>query len=207
VKRAESLRATILDKLDKLARLYWASKVKWTPRRIWLRLEDISIDRPVFFVGTQGGGLTLVSRVLARHRDVVTVRGNYRNWAAGVEMHCAFTDLPDAFALRSPGFWTYRHYRFGPDQDHPQFGRGRSWVYATNALLGQYRKTAADYTPELAQVLQDTIRKCIRAYAVDVATARFVDKSQSYSLKVPLLKRCLPDAQFVVVIRNPYTVV
>ena len=51
------------------------------------RFEDVSVDRPIFLLGVQGGGLTLVSRMLRRHPQVVSVSGNYRYWSGADEIH------------------------------------------------------------------------------------------------------------------------
>jgi hypothetical protein len=54
--------------------------------------------------------------------------------------------------------------------------------------------------------LKSAIKQSIRAYARDIEQARFLDMSQSFSLKVPLLRKIFPDAYFIVQTRNPYAV-
>jgi hypothetical protein len=140
--------------------------------------------------------------------------GNHKNWASGAEMQNTFVDFPDEWALRGPGFWSYRKglksilpwfgYNFGPSDNHPRFGYERSWVYATRTLVSKYRKTEADWSPYIEKALKDKIRMCIRAYASDVNKVRFMDKSQSYTLKIPLLAKCLKRPKFILVLRNPY---
>ena len=48
--------------------------------------NDVTIDRPIFLLGTQGSGLTLISRMLRRNKSAVSVTGNYRYWAGADEM-------------------------------------------------------------------------------------------------------------------------
>ena len=50
------------------------------------------------------------------------------------------------------------------------------------------------------------MKESISAYAPDTGQARFLDMSQTFSLKVPLLRRIFPDARFIFQTRNPYSV-
>jgi hypothetical protein len=47
---------------------------------------DVEIDRPVSIVGLQGGGLTLISRILRRSQNTASVRGNSQTWYTNDEM-------------------------------------------------------------------------------------------------------------------------
>lgn len=196
-------RETFRRYLNYLIRLVWTYKPLWTPRRLYVALDSIGIDHPIFVVGTQGAGLTLLTRMIRRHPRVVMVGGGSSFWAGFDEMdkhrigHAVF---PDALSLRAPG---YRNMT-GREQEHKVFGLERSWVYATDELFPIYRKTEEDATDDICHALRQKIQSSIRAYAMDVRQARFLDMSQSYALKIPLLKRCLPNAQFVVQLRDPY---
>ncbi|WP_263785003.1 sulfotransferase [Salinibacter grassmerensis] len=178
-------------------------KPVWTPRRTYIPLDSVSIERPVFFLGTQGGGLTLVSRTLRRSGQFVMIGGGSAFWMGNDEMdkfHVGHESLPDEMALRSPGY----HNMTGREEDHPIFGLERSWAYATDELLPRYRMTRDDYSEKLEREFKNFIRRSIRAYSEDGRESRFLDMSQSYSLKVPLLREFFPEAKFIVVTRNPY---
>jgi len=56
------------------------------PRRFFDDYQDIEIDRPIFLVGNQGDGLTLVARMLRRHESVLSITGNHRYWSGADEM-------------------------------------------------------------------------------------------------------------------------
>ncbi|HSV43911.1 MAG TPA: sulfotransferase, partial [Candidatus Bathyarchaeia archaeon] len=125
-------------------------------------------------------------------------------WAGRNEMqNLRYLNLPEVFRL---GRLADRYKMFGKNRlpDHPEFGPVRNFTYACDELVGSYRKTEQEYTPEIQQGLEKTIKQCIRAYAKDVGRCRFVDKSQSYTLKIPLLRRCLSNPKFVLVARNPF---
>jgi hypothetical protein len=189
------------------ANVYWEYKPIWTARSLYVSLEDIEIDRPIFIVGVQGAGLTLLSRMIHRNRSIVTIGGGRAFWTGNNEMdkHCV-RELPDAWTLTSPGFQspTFKNHAAESEREHEVFGFERCWVYATDEMVDRYRKTADDYTPSIASIAKRRIRESIRAYADDPQRARFLDMSQTFSLKLPLLLEVFPDAKIVVQTRNPY---
>jgi hypothetical protein len=200
-----------MNKLKRLlqvaANAYWEYKPWWTPRQWTTSLDEIDIDRPIFVLGVQGGGLTLLTRMLHRNPNVITIGGGRTYWVGNNEMDKQYTgELPEDFTLRSPKFQspTFKTHMTGEEAEHPMFGRERNWVYACDDLLDQYRKTKADWTSAKEARLRRAIRESIRAYARDTETARFLDMSQTFSLKVPLLRKIFPDARFIVQTRNPY---
>jgi len=187
----------------RLAKLAWDYKPFWTPRRFSMSLGEIPIDRPIFVLGTQGGGLTLITRMMRRNPEVAMIGGGPTFWTGNDEMdkhYVAHQMLPDCLSLRSPRY----NNMTGQEQEHPYFGYERSWLYATDELLPHCRQTEADYGPAIEQALRRRIRLSLRAYAANPQRARFLDMSQSFALKTRLIKRCLPDARFVLVVRNPY---
>jgi hypothetical protein len=203
VKLISSVKLILIKKiLYRLVNKYWRTKISWTPRRIFISLNKISINKPIFLLGTQGGGLTIISRLIRLHPDVVYITGNNKFWGGNDELHTEprFKKTSDTWILRGPGFRNL----LGNEFFHPMFGFSRSWVYASEELLPYFRKTQNDWTPEIEDEIVSIIKKCIRAYAKNIASARFQDMSQTFSLKVPLLRRIFPDAKFILIIRNPY---
>ena len=186
---------------------YWEYKPLWTPRRLTTSLDEIEIDRPIFVLGVQGGGLTLLTRMIHRNEDVVTIGGGRAYWVGNNEMDKQYVrELPGDFTLRSPKFQspTFKTHMRGNEHEHPIFGTERNWVYACDDLLDQYRKTEDDWTASKEAWFKDAIKESVRAYAPDPTDARFVDMSQTFSLKVPLLRKMFPDARFVIQLRDPY---
>ena len=168
------------------------------PRSWFGKFEDVPIDRPIFLLGVQGGGLTLLSRMLRRHPQVVSVSGNHRYWSGADEMHTVLGPI-------LPSELTGTRYKV-PWPNHPVFKPPRSWTYACDELLPFYRKTAQDATPELKRAFQRVIRMCIARHALDKRNARFVDKSQVYTVRVSLIRELLKEykPKFVLVVNNPY---
>ena len=168
------------------------------PLRFSPRLNAIPIDRPVFLLGTQGGGLTLLARMLHRHPNVVYATGNSTYWAGPDELQNVMGSL-------LPAELTGLNHKVPP---HPRYPN-RNWLYATDELLPLYRRRAADATSSMARQFQRAIRLAIGMYARDPSQARFVDKSQSYTVRVALVNALLEsfDPHFILVTRNPYAMV
>lgn len=165
--------------------------------RFFYKFDDIKIDKPIFLLGTHGGGLTLVSRMLRRNKNVVSVTGNYKYWSGADEMHVVLGPiLPFEFT------GVKHHVPY-----HPNYKKHRSWLYATNGQIQIYRKTKNDVTPELSRMFKKTIRWCLARNAINKDKARFTDKSQSFTVKVDFINEILKDSdpKFILISRNPYT--
>lgn len=167
-------------------------RVNW--KRLFYRLEDIRIHRPIFLLGTQGGGLTLVSRILRRSRNIVSCTGNARYWLGADEMQnvCRMR-LPMEFRLRG----------------HPAFrgdDLGAGWRYASDRYYNFFRKDRCDYSEEVGALLRKVIKDLVLFYGGHQRQVRFIDKSQSFTLKIPLLNEILREEQpsFLLITRNPY---
>lgn len=97
------------DPIQRLNRLYYHWKRgRWIiDHRTYLgNYENMPIDRPIFLLDVQCGGLTLVSRMLSRQPSVVSVTGNYRYWSGADEMHTVLDPILPAeltgLAIRYP---------------------------------------------------------------------------------------------------------
>lgn len=187
--------------IQKLNKLYYHWKRgKWVidPRSYWGNYENMHIDRPIFLLGVQCGGLTLVSRMLRRHSSVVSVTGNYRYWSGADEMHTVLGPI-------LPAELTGLGYKV-PNPKHTLFDPPRSWTYACDELLPIYRKTAFDANLELKRKFKRIIRMIIAKYAIDKNDARFTDKSQVYTVRVSLINELLREhnPKFILIVMNPY---
>lgn len=190
--------------LGRARRGYQYGLYTFNVRRLVRRPESVRIDRPIFILGVQGGGVTVLARTLYRHPQAVYATGNSRYWAGIDEIHnCPhIRDLPDPLVHRS--------YHFGNVDSsvvhHPRYGYQRSWLYAIDEFLPLYRRGADDVDPETTRRFRRVLQKAILAYAPDPDDARFVDMSQLYTIQVPYLARMLQDCdpRFVLVSRNPY---
>jgi hypothetical protein len=169
------------------------------PTRFLRDHDEVEIDRPIFLLGNQGDGLTLVSRILRRHPDVVSITGNSRYWSGADEMQSAWRwRLPKSLeqpraAKRGASF---------PEGLAPP----HSWCYASDPLIGHYRRTASDADDADRATLCRLIRETLHRHGRPAGSGRFIDKSQVFTVKLGYLETLLSEHRphFVLVTRNPY---
>lgn len=187
------------DAANKLMYAFRRSAWKIDPRRFLPAVERVAIDRPIFLVGNQGGGLTLVSRMLRRHPSVVSVTGNHRYWSGADEIQNVMRDrVPAGLSLPGSDWQVPR----GAEELTPP----HSWSYAADALLSSYRRTASDYDDRHAALLRRIIAESVVRHGGGRSGLRFTDKSQTYTVRMPYIHALLEDTDphFVLITRNPY---
>jgi Sulfotransferase family len=185
--------------LIRLERLRRRDRWRYSPRRRLRSVDAIPIDRPIFVLGLQGGGTTLAARTLLRHPAVVSMSGNSSYWVATDELGF----VRNRMAALPPSLWSSSHRT---DLDHPLFGTEHHSMWACDELLPAYRRVAEDATPADAQRFKRLLREHVAVYARARQSARFVDKTHTYTVKIPYLDALLAgcDAYFLLVLRNPY---
>ena len=187
------------DVAIKAIRLYRRDRWRYSPRRRLRSVDEIPLDRPIFFLGVQGGGETIVGRCLRRHEAVVSMSGNSGYWTGIDELGA----VRNRMARLPASLWGCK-YR--TDIEHPLFGPNHNSVYACDALLPFYRRTAEDAGEADGERYGRLLREHVAVYARDPRHARFFDKTHTNTLKLPLLAEYLRgcDPFFVLVVRNPY---
>ena len=183
------------EKAERL--VYTTRQMSWmADPRSYIKTPALPIDRPIFLLGTQGGGLTLLARMLQRHPDVVSAAGNHHYWTAANEIQNVYGPI-------LPADLTGLRYKAPP---HPVLTAPRSWTFAARDLFAQYRKTGQDATPELKSALEHIIRLSGLRHAKDKQHFRFMDKSQVYSVRAGLIHALLKEhnPRFILVPRDPY---
>jgi hypothetical protein len=160
--------------------------------------RDVEIDRPIFLLGNQGDGVTLISRFLRRNRSVVCVSGNSLYWTGADEMQ-------RAMEYRLPRRLRLSGRLLGTDPPHRVFSQPRSWSYGVDELFQKYHLTEDDWTEGEEQAFRRIIRECLAQYGL-VKGPRFVDKSQVFTLKTRFIQRLLSGCspQFILITRDPY---
>lgn len=189
------LRSTSVRKLNSAVYHFRTNRWRWDPR---FRLDDPSlrIDRPIFLLGTQGGGLTIISRILRRIPNVVSATGNHRYWAGYDELQDVLYDaLPPELRLhplRLPG-------------SEPEV---RGWIYASELFFDEYHRDASAASEELERRFKRLLRGLIRLNRPRGVEGglRLLDKSQSFTVRVGLVGELLRDCgpRFALVVRDPF---
>lgn len=175
---------------------YYYRENRWRLLRYFVRYPDtIRLNKPIFLLGTQGGGLTFTSRIIRRHPDVVSASGNDRYWAGQDECQNMYRDLlPEALSwvdVRIPG----------------QESADHNWLYANDAHIGYYEQDADKYSPALETEYNRFIYMvlALNGSGRKNQSLRFIDKSQSLSVRVGLVDQLLKASQprFLLIMRNP----
>jgi len=167
---------------------------RWRFDRRFKSGTPVAIDRPVYLLGTQNGGLTLLARILHRHPQAISVTGGHRYWAGEDEAQDAMVDiLPEDFGWRRIDLAGY------PSRNH-------SWVYGNDAFLPYYRRRVGEVDAGAAARYRRILQGIQRQHG---SGQRFIDKSQSLTLRVGALQEALADRKpyFVLISRNPYAVI
>jgi Sulfotransferase family len=188
------------DVAIKAIRLYRRDRWRYSLRRRLPAVDRVPLDRPIFFLGVQGGGETIVGRCLRRNEAVVSMSGSSSYWTGIDELGV----VRNRMARLPAALWGCK---FRDDVQHPLFGPNHNSVYACDALLPSYRRTAEDAGEEDGRRYRRLLREHLFVYAHDPSRTRFFDKTHTNTLKVPLLAAYLEgcDPFFVLVVRNPYS--
>lgn len=159
--------------------------------------ENVKISKPIFVLGLEGGGLTLVTRMLRRNKNMVGVSGNYKNWAGPDEMQLVLGPI------LSPEFTGRRHNL--PEKLKKLNVPGNK-LYAADEFIDYYRNEAKDVTPQLRENFRKIIRWLIARSGANMDKARFIDKSQGFTVKVSFINKILEDTnpKFLLITRDPY---
>ncbi len=188
--------SAFLSKFDKAYYLWRRNNWMLNPKSYGHGYRNTVIKGPIFLLGNQGDGLTLLSRILRRNPGVVSVTGNSAYWAGADEMANVYEPILgrelSGIRIKAP-----RHEKLTPP---------RSWSYACNDLINEYRCTDSDARAEIVLRLRHAIGMAISRHGKKMETPRFVDKSQVYTVKMSFINKLLEDCNpyFILVTRNPY---
>lgn len=188
---------SVLDITNYIYYAYRRNNWVFDPSRYFCPYSHIQIEKPIFLLGTQGGGLTLISRMLRRNKEVISVTGNFRYWAGADEMQNVLGPI-------LPKSLTGIKHKVPPDE---VFDIPRGWLYATDRLLEKYRSNEDSVLPGEKDQFQKIIRWIISKYQEkESEKSRFLDKSQLYTIKVSYIDTLLQglNPKFVLITRNPY---
>ena len=75
---------------DFYRKIFWELKPIWSINKFFINKKKIKIQKPIFFIGVQGAGLTIISRIIKRHPDIVYLSGNNDFWLGSDEMDGSF---------------------------------------------------------------------------------------------------------------------
>ena len=148
--------------------------------------------RPIFLLGMQGGGLTLISRILRRNEDVVSVSGGCRYWSGADELNSVLGGL-------LPAELASIEHRYDLPDD---IILGTDWHCGIDSVLPLFRNA------DISEKQKNYVIKIIHNIGVFFSGNgyRFIDKSQNFSLKGKLLLQIFEGTDPILIFftRNPY---
>ena len=182
------------NKLNYLYYLYKRNNWMLDPRYLFKNFEEYKINKPIFLLGNQGGGLTLLSRMLRRNEHVINCTGNKAYWTGADELHAVYGPV-------LPFNLTGIKHKL---PIHPIFKSHRSWSYAVDDSINIYRKTEKDFSDAEKRKLEHLIKYSM--YRFGNKTSRFIDKSQVYTVRMSYINSLLKEynPKFILLTRNPY---
>jgi hypothetical protein len=184
------------NQLNSFYYYYKRNNWMWYPKRFFSDYKNTKIDRPIFFLGNQGDGITLISRLFRRHSQVVSATGNNKYWTGADELQRVMEfRLPHKLRLSGKFLST--------DPPHPKYFQSRSWSYGADELYQTYHNTEVNFSENDKVKLEKAIREPLYRFGNE---SRFIDKSQVYTLKTRYIQALLDeyDPYFVLFTRNPY---
>ncbi len=194
-----NLREFVDIKSDMIIYLWKRNGWMLNPKSYLIDYSNVVIKEPIFLLGNQGDGLTLLSRMLRRNPQVLSPTGNSDYWAGADEMSNVYELILGA-ELSGMRFTASRHEKLTPP---------RSWSYACDEMFKKYRNTEKDVNKHLERKFKHAIGIAISRYGSDIKEPRFVDKSQVYTVKLSFVNKLLEGCNpyYVYITRNPYATI
>lgn len=158
-------------------------------------INRVDVDRPVFIVGLQGGGLTLIRRILSKHADVIFCNGDRSSFWLNDEMQNEFSYyLPEEFKLFNSKYFLKGSFQKG------------GWMYGTAEYIEHFSKNEDDISDGAREHFMRVIKFILHKYSRNNQKTRFLDKSQSFGLKIPFINEMLKETnpKFLYIKTNPY---
>lgn len=154
------------------------------------------IDRPVFVVGVDHSGTSILYRMLAHHPDLAWFsQYSMRDGEIPARVRVPFGGLINRWARRAVGFTWKKQQKW--DSLFPQPIEGSAiWGHLIERRDGFI--DAAEYSDELAARARSVIHAELRAWHLD----RMLVKQPYLTRAIELLDRIFPDAYFLHIVRD-----
>lgn len=163
------------------------------------KLSEVRIDRPIYITGLARAGTTITLEMLSNHPDV----GNHKY------IHIPMTYLPflwQSFALKVNVF-TERAERIHQDgiivnRDSPEALEEVFWQRRFSNVMDESKSNIMDGLiddDEFLRFYKTHIKKLLFAQH----KTRYLTKNNYNVTRIEYIKRVIPDARFLIIVRNP----
>ncbi len=149
------------------------------------------IERPIFVLGLNKSGTSLLYVLLSRHSQLSAIRA----------MKPAKPDARTTISMERHGIGEGQKFPELPAKLRPP-PDGSSGQWATPDEFDRHRLTEAD----VAEGDRQAVSRAYRAAMVDPAR-RLCEKSPPNTLRGRYLQALFPDASFIAIVRNPYSTI
>jgi hypothetical protein len=152
------------------------------------------VDRPIFVVGVDHSGTTILYRMLARHPEVAWFsQYSLRDGSMPGRARVPLNGWINRTGRRLAGHTWRKELRFVRPEPRECFGIWRRLIPRNDALL-----RASDCTDELAERVRAVVASDLRAWRLQ----RMLLKTPYLTRRILLLDRIFPDALFLHIVRD-----
>jgi hypothetical protein len=162
--------------------------------RARLDVPEPRVDRPIFVVGVDHSGTTILYRMLARHPEVAWFsQYSLRDGSMPGRARVPLNGWINRTGRRLAGHTWRKELRFVRPEPRECFGIWRRLIPRNDALL-----RASDCTDELAERVRAVVASDLRAWRLQ----RMLLKTPYLTRRILLLDRIFPDALFLHIVRD-----
>ena len=155
--------------------------------------SNTNIKNPIFLLGTASGGLTIISRIIRRHPNVISASGD-SNYFYGLD---EINQYYKKFIPKILDVFRFKNLS-------PSYGE----FYAINKFIGYStikKKKFKSYSKKYVMLLN----AILKVFSKNLNNSRLIDKSQINTLNVKFIDYALKDCSpyYVLVVSNPYAII
>jgi len=155
--------------------------------------SNTNIKNPIFLLGTASGGLTIISRIIRRHPNVISASGD-SNYFYGLD------EIKQYYKKFIPKILDVFRFK----NLSPSYGE----FYAINKFIGYStikKKKFKSYSKKYVMLLN----AILKVFSKNLNNSRLIDKSQINTLNVKFIDYALKDCSpyYVLVVSNPYAII
>ena len=152
-----------------------------------------NIKKPIFLLGTASGGLTIISRIIRRHPNIISASGNSLYFYGLDEINQYYKKfLPKKLNI-------FRFKNFSP-QYNAFYGLSK---FLKHSVIK--KKKFKSYSSKYVMLLN----AILKVFSKDSDNDRLIDKSQNNTLNIEFidyaLKGCFPH--YILIVSNPYAII
>jgi len=160
------------------------------PKKYISNYQNKNINNPIFLLGVSSGGLTIISRIIRKHPNIISASGDNNFFYFLDEINICYKKfVPKKLDIMRKG----KFYR--------EFYGIKKFISSTIINKNEFLNYSKKYLKLLNAILQ--------VYSKNPKKDRIIDKSQNNSLNIKFLDYVFRDKnpKYILIINNPYAVI